>query len=485
MRKRYFLLAGVLALVALTGRAQTTGGQLPTERYTLQRCLEIAWANNIQVRQSQLQVEASRNTLEQSRASQLPNLNGNVTGPGLSFGRGIDPFTNTAINQQITFNNFNLTTNTTLFAGGQLRNVVKQNELTVQAAQQDVQANRDQLTLNVVLAYLQVVNNEDLLAIARGQVEVSQLQVERTQKLVDAGSLPPANLYDLQAQLANDELAVVNAENNLILARVNLLQLMNVNGLQNIELDRLSVNTPTGPYPQTPQEVYDVATGFVAAVKAADLRTQSAGRGVEIARGALAPTVGFNASLSTNYSSAAQRRVLGNLVDVSTTATVVIDGQPTPITFVTQQPSQSFRGIGYFDQLASNRNANLSIGLRIPIFNAYTARTQVANAQVNERNLAYQAENVRLQLRQTIEQAFTNLTTAAKRYAATTKQVEALEQAFRVAESRLNAGAINSVDYNVAKTNLDRARSNQVQAKYDYLFRTKILDFYQNKPLSF
>jgi outer membrane protein len=484
MRIRILFLAGWLSLTLSVGQAQT-GSTLPIERYSLQRCLEIAWENNILIRQSQVRVESDQNNLQQSRANQLPNLNGNVTGPGLSFGRGIDPFTNTAINQQITFNNFNLSTNVTLFAGGQLRNLIKQNELTVQASRQDVQAQRDQLTLNVVLAYLQVLNNEDLLAIARGQSDVSRLQVERTQKLVDAGSLPPGNLYDLQAQLANDELAVVNAENDLTLSKVSLLQLMNVNGLQNIQLDRVSINTPTDPYPQSAQQIYDVATGFVAAVKAADFRTQSAAKAVDVARGALTPTLGFNGSVSTNYSSAAQRRVLGNLVDVTNTATVVIDGVPTPVTFVTQQPNQSFVGIGYFDQLASNRNANLSLGLRIPIFNGYQTRVQVANARLSQRNLQLESDNVRLQLRQTIEQAYTNLTTAAKRYAATTQQVSALEQAFRVAESRLNAGAINSVDYNIAKTNLDRARSNQVQARYDYIFRTKILDFYQNKPLSF
>lgn len=484
MRKRTFLFLGLTALATLAGHAQTSR-QLPAERYSLQRALEIAWENNIQVRQSQVQVEVNQNNLLQARFNRLPNLNGNISGPGISFGRGIDPFSNLAINQQLTFNNFNLSSSVTLFAAGQLRNTIKQNQLTVQASQQDVQAQRDQLSLNVVLAYLQVINNEDLLAIAVGQTEVSRLQVERTKKLVDAGALPPANLYDLQAQLANDELSVVNAENNLTLSKVSLLQLMNVNGLQDIQLDRLSINTPTEDYPQSAQQVYETALGYVPTVKAANFRVQSAGRGVEIARGALAPSLALNTNLSTNYSSAARRRIQGNLVDVPTTVTVLVDGQPQPFTFFTQQPSVSIEGIRYFDQLASNRNANVSLGLRIPIFNGYQGRVQVANARLNQRNQELEADNVRLQLRQTIEQAYTNLTTAAKRYAATSQQVSALEQAFRVAESRLNAGAINSVDYNLAKTNLDRARSNQVQAKYDYIFRTKILDFYQNKPLSF
>jgi len=171
---------------------------------------------------------------------------------------------------------------------------------------------------------------------------------------------------------------------------------------------------------------------------------------------------------------------------VTQTATVISpNGVPTPITFVTQQPSLNAEKIPYFNQLRTNYNVNLSLSLRIPIFNNYQARLRVAGARLTQDNLRYQSDLAKLQLRQTIEQAYTNLIAAQKRFAATTVQVESLEQAFKASESRFNAGAINSVDYNLAKTNLDRARANLVQAKYDFIFRTKILDFYQNKPLSF
>lgn len=486
MRNFFFVLFA--AGWGLVAQAQVTGAQAtvqPGERIGLQQAIDIAWANNLQIKQGQTQVENARITLNQSRYNRLPNANGNITGPGLSFGRGIDPFTNAAITQRITFNSFNVNSSTTLFAAGQLQNTIAQNELALRATQQDVENTRQQIALNVVLGYLQILNNEDQLTIARNQVEVSRLQFQRTERLVQAGSLPQANLFDLRAQVANDELAVVNAENNLQISKVNLLQLLNVNANQDIQVDRVSVNTPNGSYDATPDQVYAAAVGTQPVVKAAELRVQSAARSVDVVRGTLYPSLFFNTSLSTNYSSAAQRAVFGGLTDVNQTATVLINGTPTPITFVTQQQSVTREKIPYFDQLTSNYNVNLSLNLRIPIFNNYQARLRVASARLNQDNLRYQSDLTKLQLRQTIEQAYTNMIAAQKRYNATTVQVESLEQAFRAAESRFNNGAINSVDYNLAKTNLDRARANQVQAKYDYIFRTKILDFYQNKPLSF
>ncbi len=472
----------------LSANAQVTGAQAsvqPGERIGLQQAIDIAWANNLQIKQGQTQVENSRITLNQSRYNRLPNANANITGPGVSFGRGIDPFTNSAINQQITFNNFGISSSTTLFAAGQLQNTIAQNELALQATQQDVENTRQQVALNVVLGYLQILNNEDQLTIARNQVEVSRLQFQRTERLVQAGSLPQANLFDLRAQVANDELAVVNAENNLQISKVNLLQLLNVNANQDIQVDRVSINTPNGSYDATPDQVYAAAVGTQPVVKAAELRVQSAARGVDVVRGALYPSLFFNTNLSTNYSSAAQRAILGGTTDVTQTATVIFNGTPTPITFVTQQPSVTREKIPYFNQLTNNYNVNLSLSLRIPIFNNYQGRLRVASARLNQDNLRYQSDLTKLQLRQTIEQAYTNMVAAQKRFNATTIQVESLEQAFRASESRFNNGAINSVDYNLAKTNLDRARANLVQAKYDYIFRTKILDFYQNKPLSF
>lgn len=487
MRKVYFLL--VVCLLGLLGQAkaqtQIESAQRATtsSKLTLQECVDIALKNNIQVKQSVLQVEANQNNLNQSRYNKYPSLNGNVS-QGFSFGRGIDPFTNAAITQQITFNNYNLSANVTLYAGGQIQNTIRQNDLVLRASQEDVQATKENTSLSIAGAYLNVLNNEDLIAISQAQAEQTKRQIERIEKLVRAGALPETNLLDLQAQLANDELSIVNNQNAVDAAKLQLLQLMNVNPNQDIQLDRIAVNTQLQNYDATPQQIYDIALQGQANIKAANLRIESAEIGIELAKAALKPTLSFGAGLSTNYSSAAQRALRGEPVDVTTTANVLFNGQTVPIQFVTQQPTFSYQKIQYFDQLNSNQNKNLSFNLRIPIFNAFQAKTRVANSFINKKNIEYQAESSKQQLRQNIETAYNNMLAASKRYAATQKQVTSLELAFRASETRFNVGALNSVDYNLAKTNLDRARANLIQAKYEYVFRTKILDFYQNKPLT-
>ncbi|MFT4031161.1 MAG: TolC family protein [Siphonobacter sp.] len=478
MKYPYHWLVWLLGITPAFGQTDTP------PKLTLQECVEIAWKNNLQVKQSQVQVEINRNTLDQSRYNRLPTVNSTI-GQGLNLGRNIDPYTNTYITQTLNYNNLSLNSSTTLYNGGIINNTIEQNKLNLLASEQDIQASRDQVALNVVLAYLQVLNNEDVLTTSRTQVEITQQQVNRTEKLVNAGSLPLANLLDLRAQLANNELSVVTAENNLALSNLQLIQLMNDRTIQRLSLDRMSINTPDDTYNTSIQQIYDLAVHTQAAVKAAELRILSARTGVAIARGSYYPTLLFNFSLGTNYSSAARSSVLGSPTTVTTAALVDFNGQQVPVTFTTQQYSYTYQNISWLNQYSNNLNGGVGLSLRIPIFNAYQVRYRSANATLNVKNQEYQAENTRLQLRQNIEQAYINMTGAAKRYASISKQVESLEQAFKASESRFNAGAINSVDYNLAKANLDQAKINQIQAKYDYILRIKILDYYQNKPLSF
>ncbi|PQA58342.1 TolC family protein [Siphonobacter curvatus] len=473
-------LLGVSLLLAYPVWGQTN----TAPKRSLQECVDIAWKNNLDVKQSEVQVAVNRNTLDQSKFSRLPTLNSAIT-QGLNLGRNIDPFTNSYVTQTLNYNNANLTSTAIIYNGGIVNNTIKQNQLNTQASEFDVQATRDQVALNVVLAYLQVLNNEDILAVSRTQVDITQQQVTRTEKLVNAGALPQANLLDLQAQFANDELSVVTAENNLAISRVQLLQLMNEPEIRELVLDRMSINTPDDTY-QTPiQDIYATAVQTQSAVKAADLRTLSARKGVDIARGGYFPSLGFNLSVGSNYSSAARRSLAGTPTTVTNTAFVEFQGQQVPITFTTTQPGFLTQNIPWTEQLTNNVNGGIGLSLRVPIFNAYQVRYRTSTASLNVKSQEYQAASVRLQLRQNIEQAYVNMTSAAKRYASLTRQVESLELAFKAAESRFNAGAINSVDYNLAKSNLDRSRINQIQAKYDYVLRIKVLDYYQNKPLSF
>lgn len=472
-----------------TNQAQTSVNKLPGSPIDLEQAIGIALKNNPQIRQADLQVQASTNQYHQSKWQRWPSFNFSAS-QGFNSGRSIDPYTNQFIQQNIGYNNFNLGAGVTLFNGLQVQNTIRQNGLNAQAAQKDLEARRNDIMLNVALGYLQVLNNQELIEVSKRQVSASEIQVERIQKLVAAGASAEGNLFDIKAQLANDELSLVNAENNLETALLGLRQLMNVPGNEKLELVPYKVADPAlKAYDATLQEVYDTAVKMLPQMKAADLRIQAADRAIDIAKGLHLPTLSLNGGVGTNYSSAAPKnRFLSDggapsQILSETGDFISIDNQNYKVLRNVTVPSGAFEHFGYFNQLDFNRNTSISLGLRIPIFNAFQAKYQVANAKIQKLNSETNGDIVQLQIRQNVEQAYIDMNNAAKRYSATANQVRALEEAFRVAESRFNNGILNSTDYNIAKVNLDKARGNLVQTKYDYIFRTKILDFYMGRPL--
>ncbi len=477
MRKGLLLMGFVLCFQA---QAQ--------QKYSLQQCITTALANNLQLKQGQLQVQGNQNNLAQSRYQRFPNLNFNGS-EGEQFGRNIDPYTNQYVQQSINFSSIGLNSGVTLYSGYQLQNTIKQNELNTQAAQKDYEATKNTLSVNVANAYLTVLNNEEQLDNTRRQVAATVLQLERTTKLVKAGSLAQTTLYDIQAQMANDELAVVNAQNTVEIAKLTLKQLMNLPANEPVDIVRVQLQDPSlSPYDATIDQVYNAAIKYLPDMEAAALRIKGAEKGIDIAKGSKMPTITLNGGINSNFSTAARKFMLGDLTQIaeipSQSKYVQVGTTKLPIIERVLTDPGSAVSIPFFNQLGNNRSENLSIALRMPIFNGYAVKYRVANAQIQQKNLEFQSQIIRNQIRQNVEQAYYTMLNAAKRFQATSNQVQSLELAFKAAESRFNAGAINSLDYNIAKTNLDRARGNLIQAKYDYIFRTKILDFYQNKPLT-
>ena len=450
------LLAFTLFLLIINlGHSQTAAVQAAgNQRITLQQAVDIALKNNIQVKQSTVSVQNSELTLAQSKNNKLPAVNG-YTGISTNFGRGIDFITNTYSTQTNTNNNLGINTDVIIYQGGLLQNTIKKNELELKASQQDMAAMKENISLQVVLAYLNILNFEDQLTIAQSQSDITKLQIDRTEKLVRAGSLPQSNVYDLKAQLANEETQIVNSQSNLETAKLTLLQLMNDTNFENVSLDRISINTPSSEaYGASPTQVYEVAEKYQPAIKAADLRIQSNIIGIKMAEAGLKPTMRFSGGLGSGYGSAGKDFKTGEK-------------------------------LGYFTQINQNFAQNIGFDLSIPIFNKWATKTRMQQSNLQKINSELAAQSTRQTLRQNIEQAYVNMNNAAKRFDALTVQVTALEESFRAADSRFNAGAIDFVSYNLQKTNLDKAKANQIQAKYDYVFRTKILDFYQNKPLTF
>jgi outer membrane protein len=481
-----FLLANTIAF-AQSSAVSGSGNQIAStgEKVTLQEAIDFALKNNLSIKQNNLQVEQGLNTLEQSKWAKYPTLNGG-TNFNVFTGRNINPFTNGIITNTVGSNGFGLNSAVTIFDGYQTRNGIALNQLNLEASRLDLQAMKNQITLNIVVGYLNVLSQQDLLAVAQRQIEVTQTQLERTQKLVNAGSLPETNLYDIKAQLANDEVSVVNAENAIISAKLTLKQLMNSAADRDIDVVRVEVPNPNvQPYPNSSAQVYEIAQGFLADVQAADMRVKASQKGVDIAKGLKMPVISATANINSNYTSAAENVSVTQRIVETEAGFVNIGGTRYPVIAFVPTSSATSEKINYFRQLTGNANNSFGVSVRIPIFNGYSTKFRLTTAQINQKQSEIQAENVRLRLRQDIDQAYVNLTNSAKRFSALGKQVSALEESFRAAESRFNVGSLNALDYSISKTNLDRARINQIQAKYDYIFRIKILDYYQNKPLSF
>ncbi len=480
------MFTALLSSLTMMAFSQTTAiqgnGRVPT--LTLSQAVETALQHNLNVKSYELNLKNAELSYQQAKYNQLPSMNGNIN-QAASFGRSINPFTNGYDSRNINYNNVGLNASVLVFNGGQLKNSIAQTDFSLKASREDLLSIRDNISLQVVLSYVTILNSEDQLTIAKNQTQITKLQIDRTEKLVRAGTLANSSLLDLKAQLANEESNVVSFQSTLDLNRLTLVQLLNDSNMSVFDLERIQVPVPSSKAYETGiSDIYAKAVAAQPVVRAADFRVQSAARSVEVAKAFRLPSLSVNGSWSANQSNAL--KTMGEVIGTKTInlGNVAIAGQSYPITS-TQAIIGEGEVIGYFDQLNNTQNKVISMNLSIPIFTKYLNKTRISQANLQRQNAEIAAEQARLTLRQNIEQAYVNMLNSAKKYEAGTVQVSALEESFRASESRFNAGTIDFVSYNLQKTNLDKARLGLIQAKYDYVFRTKILDYYQGKSLTF
>ncbi len=462
----------VVFLAAWTAEAQKS--------YTLRQCIDTALERNIPVRQTGLQAERARIRWNQSKMNMLPDLNGTFS-YGWNQGRVIDPFTNVFINQQLTSSNVGLTSNMILFSGFQLQNAAKQNNFAYEASKLEWQQAQDNLTLNVLLNYLQVLSNEDLVEISKNQAEVTRNQVARLEIMVKEGAIGQFQLSDMRGQLSNDEINLINNRNAMQAARLNLCQLMNIPYDKDMKLDRSNLELPASMYELTADQIYLEAMEKFAQVRASEMRVKSAEKGLKVQKGGYYPTIGFGASFSSNYSSAAKNQIPGAISEVKTGDYVRVNN--TQLDVLTQVQNFTTEGIKYGTQLDNNRGRYLGFSMQIPLFNNLRTHNSIKMARVDLKDAELESERVLLVLRQNIDQAYLNMSATFDRYRALASQVNEFETSFKAAEVRFNNGVINSVEYLINKNALDRARVNLLQARYEYIFRMRILDFYRGMPV--
>jgi outer membrane protein len=456
------------------------GAQQPdSSRLTLQQCIEIANRQNLQVQQSEIASQRANISFKQAKSNLLPAINGNVV-QGLNQGRSIDPITNAYINQQANYTNYQIGGSVILFNGFLLLNTIKQNLLAFQASKLELQQQKDNLTLNVILAYLQILNNQELVNQARNQALVSLAQIKRSEILNKDGAIAPYQLADLKGQLANDSLSIINNQNALETAKVTLAQYMNVPYQANQTYAPLTAEQLASFGNGNPESIYEAALQQLGLVKASVLRTKSAEKSVGAARGYLFPTLSFNAGANTYYSSTANRSIFIDSARQATNDYVNLqNGSKSYV--VTNQNNYRQEKINYGNQFKNNYNSSFSLGLQIPIFTNFAARNRISLAKLDLKNAELVEQTTRTQLKQSVEQAFFNTTASYSRYQTLQHQVVAYTESFKATEVKFNAGVGTSVDYTVAKNKLDAANINLISARYDYILRLKILDYYQGK----
>ena len=476
----------VLTCLILISSISLASGQNSDETWTLEKCIDYAWENNLTVRSSQLTQLQNEINLKQSKFALLPNLSagGSV---GRSFGRTIDPVTNGFVSQAFSSGGVSANSNFTVYQGGVLRNRIEQNELNLEASRFDLEKAKNDIGLSVATNFLNVLLNKEQLENAKYQLQVSTEQLERTKKLVEAGSLPLTNQLDQESQKASDEVQVVNAENAVSIAILNLKQAMQMPASEDLEI--IAPNLEVGQVKmamEDPTNIYNIAVNNQPEIKSAKLGVESSDVGLKISKGAFLPTLSVSGSLSTNYSDQARQFLGVTQVNVPSQEIGFVQGtnQRVFTNPSTQTVSQFNEDYSVIDQFDDNFGQTIRINLNVPIFSRLTNTSNLQRAQITKQQAELTQQNVENQLRQNIETAYNNALAGLKSYEATQKRVEALEESFRVTEKRYNVGDANFVDYQVATNNLFAARTDLVRAKYEYIFRVTILDFYLGNPIS-
>ena len=467
MERKYLLIA-ILTAAAVFAKGQTA-------KLTLKGSIETALANNIAVQQTELQVNNAAVNYSQAKNNRLPSLQSSFN-YSISNGRSIDPFTNGYLNQQLKSSGLDVQASLPIFNGFQLKNTIKQNELSFASAKMEWQQRKDELTLQVILAFLQVLSDLDAIALATQQTAVTKEQVDRIKIIGKEGATQPGNISDLKGQYAGDRLLLVGAENNYAASVLALTQLMNVAYNEKLQFDRAGVAEEIKQFKPTPDEIYALAIQKLAAVKAAELNISSSAMAVKVSAANAFPTVALFGGASTNYSSAASLSTFINSVEVPNGQYVVVNGNSFPV--IAKQDNYAGKSIAYGSQFKNNISTFFGVSARIPLFNSFKTKSAIKLAKNDEKNNRLVADNVKLQLHQAIELAYININATYKKYLALKDQADAYSESFRIASVRFENDVINSPEYLIAKNNLDRVNGNIITAKYEYLLRKKILDFY-------
>jgi outer membrane protein len=473
MFRKYTTILFLITLSTLSVKAQ--------KQWTLEQCIDYALQHNIEIKQKELNLQIQQSNVTQSKATLFPTITANGSDV-VNWGKSVDRYTNEFADTRTNSVNLYLQGSVTIFNGFQLLNSVKRNVLNLKMQEYELDVAKDLKALSVTTAFLQIVYDKENLINKQDQVKLSEKQTERTQKLVNAGSQAKGDLYNIKSQLASDQAQLINAENQLNLSMLKLKQLMDLPGdtTFDIAVPIIELTENFGGL-QDPYKVYDYAIQNRPEIKSAEMQVESSQKSLSISKGGVSPSLTFSASLGSGFSGANQ----------------ILDGAPV---FNGFNPNGNITSAGdtvlapmftynyatktWDEQIIDNRNYSIGFHLTIPIFNGLRTYTNVSQSKIAVQQAELQLEQTKRNMRQTIEQAYADARSSFKQYESAKIEVNALKEAFNYSEEKFNAGMIDAFEYNSAKIKLDLAMSQLLTAKFNYVFRVKVLDFYYGKPLT-
>ncbi len=471
--KRLSLLGILLAAtLGFTARAQ--------EVITLQKAIDLTLQNNLTIKQSKINEELGTADYQQAKYNLLPSLTVNPQA-SYNFGRSPNLTTYSYTSQSFLYVNGQASLSLTVFQGGQLRNQILANKLTLDADKTTTEKTKNDLVLNVVTAYLQILTNQDLVTAANQQIGIAKITLDRAQKNFDAGNQTLADLSQAKAGLSTDEYNLTTAQNQLDISILALKQYMEMDPATQITIDRPDVSKLTDI--QTAFAAPDVIKTALAInpdIKLAEIQQDGYLQAIKIAKGNYYPTVSLFGGLGTNYSSISQN-VIGTTTLQSQIG--VVQGTNTPVVGQYESPVYS-KSYSIGNQFSNNLNESFGVTVQIPIFNKFTAHTAVKKAKLNYEYAQLSTDLAKNTLSKTITQAVLDVQAAEKQYVSAQQTYYANKEAFNVVQQRYNVGLVNSLDYNTSLTNYNKAETDMIEAKYAVVFRSKVIDYYLGNPIT-
>lgn len=451
--------------------------------WSLASSIQYAREHNIDINQSAFNERLAALQFQQSRLSQLPNasVSGNY---GYSFGRSIDPTTNQFVDAGYSFSGLNGNADVLLFGWFQKRNTIEQNKLLYQAAGADLDQLKDDVSLNVATGFLRILLAQEQINVAQNQLQLSSQQKAQTQAFVDAGTKPELDLEQMIAQVAADSTAYITAVGDYTSSILDMKALLNLDmkSNYNVDMPRVEDLDFSGVLTTNAEEIYQIARQHFGTPKSSRLKAEAAEKSLKAAKGALYPQLSIGAQLGTNYASSLKEVTDFKVMGAERTGNFVdVNGTPYDV----YQPTFDYtqHTIPFFKQLNNNFRQTVAVSINVPLLNGWVARTAVKQAAIDVESKKLAILQSERKLQQDVYKAYNDAKIAVQKYYSAHHAATASQKAYEYAQKRYELGLVNSVELLTTQNTAFKSRTDEASAKYDMIFKLKVIDYYLGKEL--